>query len=180
MRRNVEFPWLLRTFFWTRPALSILALLRDQGCAETLSFLRFCAPFPGQGLLSASLPFPETKGAQIQNREHLAAGDRYSFFEAPQGSGRLRLRGWRVAAAWAASERLRELLLLLAHQTSGPSAPASSSESHVLRSGAYPISPWLRSAVTCSTKEQRPYPAEALTSPSSILNTMSFSEGRWC
>ena len=34
MRRNVEFPWILRTFFWTRPALSILALLREQGCAN--------------------------------------------------------------------------------------------------------------------------------------------------
>ena len=57
-----------------------------------------------------------------------------------------------------------------AYPASGSAAPASSSESHMLRSGAYPPGPWLRLAVTCSTEEQNPHSAEALTGPVSILN----------
>ena len=111
VRRFLHFPWFLRTFFRARPSLSILPLLRDLGCADSFIFLGFCAPFSEQGPLSASLPFSETKGAQTQNEQHLASKNHGSFFETPQISGRLRLGGGRRAAAWAALEWLRKMLL---------------------------------------------------------------------
>ena len=61
----------------------------------------------------------------------------------------------------APDSHLSILALFRGQGCARPPAPASHSESHMLRSGAYPPGPWLRLAVTHSTKESTTYSARA-------------------
>ena len=136
---------------------STIALLRGPWCSEILISLGFCAPFLCYTYVFSTIAlFRDPWCAEIL----IFLGFCAPFLCYTYVFSTIAL----FRGPWCSDPEEG------AYPASGSAAPASSSESHMLRSGAYPPGPWLRLAVTCSTEEQNPHSAEALTGPVSILN----------